>query len=78
MLELKILALISFTLIVVYDLLEFFALALLFGFSVREDFTDGPRYEAEGVHADGHGSADLCLALFLQPVALIGQLHVGA
>ena len=65
-------------LIVVYNLLELFALALLLGLSAGKDFLDGPRYQAEGVHTDSHGSADLCLALFLQPVTLISQLHVGA
>lgn len=65
-------------LIVVYNLLELFALALLLGLSAGEDFLDGPRYQAEGVHADGHGSTNLCLALFLQPVTLVSQLHVGA
>ena len=65
-------------LIVVDDLLEFFALALLLGFSAGENLFDGPRNQAQGVYADGHSSTDLCLALFLQPVTLIGQLHVSA
>ena len=32
--------------------------------------------EAEGTDTNGHGSALLVFALFLQPMTLIGQSHV--
>ena len=63
-------------LIIIQNLLQSLAFSLLLGLVFGEYLVDDGGYQAERIDADGHGAALLGFALFLQPVAMIGQSHV--
>ena len=66
--------------VVLQHLLQVFALALFLRFAVGEtgkELADDDADKAQGVDANHHAAALLFLATFLQPVALVGQLHIS-
>ena len=63
-------------LIIIQNLLQSLAFSLFLGLALGEYLMDDDGYQAEGIDADGHSAALLGSALFLQPVAMIGQSHV--
>ena len=63
-------------LIIIQNLLQSLAFSLLLGLALGEYLVDDDGYQTEGIDADGHSAALLGSALFLQPVAMVGQSHV--
>ena len=63
-------------LIIIQNLLQSLAFSLLLGLVLGEYLMDDDGYQAEGIDTNGHSAALLGSALFLQPVAMVGQSHV--
>ena len=63
-------------LIIIQNLLQSLAFSLLLGLALGENLVDDDGYQTEGIDTNGHSAALLGSALFLQPVAMVGQSHV--